>query len=82
MPGDLAEEPLKPKLSLHDLLALVVVPISQGVLRRNGWDDARRILESECLVQPLKVAVPPIHLDYWLMTQTRHLRLQFSFNLI
>ena len=62
MLGDLAEEALESQFPLEDLLTLIVVPIPKSILGRNGRNYAGWIFEPECLVQPLKVAVPPIHL--------------------
>ncbi len=80
MLGDFAEEALESQFPLEDLLTLIVVPIAKSILRRYGRYYAGGIFEPECLVQPLEVAVPPIHLYYRVMSHplTRillHLRL-------
>jgi hypothetical protein len=62
MLGDLAEEALESQFPLKNLLTLIVVPIPKSILGRYGRNYAGGIFEPECLVQPLKVAVPPIHL--------------------
>ena len=67
MLGDLAQEALESQFPLEDLFTLIVVPIPKSILRRYGRYYAGGIFESECLVQPLKVAVPPIHLYYRVM---------------
>ena len=67
MLGDLAEEALESQFPLENLFTLIVVPISKSILGRYGSYYAGGIFESECLVQPLKVAVPPIHLYYRIM---------------
>lgn len=67
MLGDLAQKPLESQFSLEDLLTLIVVPIPKSILGRNGRYYAGGIIESEGLVQPLKVTVPSIHLYYRVM---------------
>ena len=62
MLGDLAKEALESQFSLEDLLTLIVIPIPKSILGRYRRNYAGGIFEPECLVQPLKVAVPPIHL--------------------
>ena len=80
MLGDLAEEALESQFSLEDLLTLIVVPVSKSILGRDWRNYAGGIFQPECLVKPLKVAVPPIHLynrvmPYSLSRILLHLRL-------
>jgi len=56
------QEPLKSLLPLDNLLRLIVVPVDQRVLGRNGWNNARWEAALENLRQPLKVLVSPIHI--------------------
>lgn len=58
---DLDQEPMQALLSLHDLLRLVVVPVDQGVLRRDRRDDAGGEAALQNLEKPLEIFISTVH---------------------
>ena len=58
---DLDQEPMQALLPLHDLLRLVVVPVDQGVLRRDRRDDAGGEAALQNLEKPLEIFISTVH---------------------
>ena len=69
-------------LPLQDLLRLVIVPVDQGVFRRDRGYYAGGVAALQDLKEPLEIFISPVHIDSGLPSDLLYGLLQPSLDLV